>query len=236
MTLYRSTIGKKAIMALTGFVLVGFVVFHMYGNLKMYSGADEFNAYAAGLRTIGYPIFPYEQLLWIARIILLGAVVLHIWSAYQLTIHSRASTMSSRVSGNARYGQKKTLQASYASLTMRYGGVILLLFILFHLAHLTFGWVGYGPGQFAHPEGTEYSTYQNVVVGFQNPLVSIFYIAAMLALGAHLYHGVWSMFQTLGWNNRNWTKVWRGLAVLIAVIVVLGNISFPIAVMAGIVA
>ena len=233
LTLYRTSVGKKVIMAVTGFILVGFVAFHMYGNMKMYQGPEVFNAYAAGLREVGYPIFGHEHLLWVARLALLGAVVLHIWSATSLTLQSRKTTAANAVGGMRRYGEKKRT-TGYAAYTMRYGGVVIFLFILYHLAHLTFG-AFYGQGQYQHPENGEYFVYNNVVVGFQNPLISGIYLITMIFLGLHLYHGVWSMFQTLGLNNTKYTGMLRGLAILVAVIVTLGNLSFPIAVMAGIV-
>lgn len=234
LTLYRTSVGKKVIMALTGFILVGFVVFHMYGNTKMYLGPEEFNKYAEGLRTLGSPIFVHEHLLWIARLVLIGSVVLHIWSASMLTMQSHKTVGANGVSGTKRYGEHKR-QTGYAAYTMRFGGVLLLVFIVFHLLHLTFGVVGYGTGEFLHPHDGKYEAYNNVVIGFQNPLVSGFYIFAMLFLGLHLFHGVWSMFQTLGINNAKYDGLLRGLAILIAAIVVIGNISFPIAVMLGIV-
>lgn len=235
MTLTRSTVGKKVIMAVTGLILVGFVVFHMYGNTKMYQGPEVFNEYAAGLREIGHPVFGHEHLLWIARLVLLGSVVLHIWAATSLTIMSRKTTAANAVGGVRRYGEKKLQTTSYAAYTMRFGGLLIFLFIIYHLLHLTFGAVGYAPGQYMHPEGGEYQVYNNVVVGFQNPLVSGFYIVTMVFLGLHLYHGVWSMFQTLGLNNQKYTGLLRGLAILVAVAVFIGNISFPVAVMLGVV-
>lgn len=233
LTLYRTSVGKKVIMAVTGFVLVGFVVFHMYGNTKMYQGPEVFNAYAAGLREIGHPIFGHEHLLWVARLALLGAVVLHIWSATALTRQSQKTIAANAVGGMRRYGEQKR-QTGYAAYTMRYGGLVIFLFILYHLAHLTFG-AFYGPGQYQHPENGEYFVYNNVVIGFQNPIVSGIYLVTMVFLGLHLFHGVWSMFQTLGLNNAKYTGLLRGLAVLIALLVTIGNLSFPIAVMAGIV-
>jgi succinate dehydrogenase / fumarate reductase, cytochrome b subunit len=233
LTLYRTSVGKKVIMAITGFVLVGFVAFHMYGNTKMYQGPAVFNEYAAGLREIGHPIFGHEHLLWIARLVLLGSVVLHIWSAASLTAQSQKSTAANGIGGMRRYGEKK-ITTGYAAYTMRYGGIVIFLFILYHLAHLTFG-AFYGAGQYQHPENGEYFVYNNVVVGFQNPIVSGIYLVTMIFLGLHLYHGVWSMFQTLGLNNAKYTGMLRGLAILVAVVVTLGNLSFPIAVMAGIV-
>lgn len=233
-TLYRTSVGKKVIMALTGIVLVGFVVFHMYGNLKMYQGPEIFNEYAAGLREIGHPVFGHEHLLWVARLGLLASVGLHIWAATSLTIQSRKSTAAFAVSGVQRYGEKRR-QTSYAAYTMRYGGLLIFLFVIYHLLHLTYGVVGFAPGTYIPERNGEYEVYNNVVHGFQNPLVSGFYLVTMVFLGLHLFHGVWSMFQTLGLNSTKYTGMLRMLAILVAVVVVIGNLSFPIAVMAGVV-
>lgn len=221
LALYRSTIGKKVVMALTGLILVGFVVAHMVGNLKIYLGPEAINEYGHFLREVGEPLFPRETLLWIARLVLLGSVGLHIVAATQLTILDRASRPQ-------RYAYQKPQQATYASLTMRYGGLIILLFVIYHILHFTVGAVGYSGARFI-----EGDVYHNVIAGFSVWYVSAFYIAAMVALGLHLYHGVWSMFQTLGWNNRKWNNSLRGLAVAIAVAVVVGNISIPVAVLTG---
>jgi succinate dehydrogenase cytochrome b subunit len=219
MTVWTSTIGKKAVMAVTGVVLVGFVFVHMVGNLKIYFGEEHFNAYAAFLRTMGAPLLLDEQALWTARIVLLVSVVLHILAAAQLTQRSWAARPQ-------RYGRKDTVAATYAARTMRWGGVIVALFVVYHILHFTLGKVGFAPGQF-QPE----SVYHNVVAGFSVWYVSAFYIAAMLALGLHLYHGVWSMFQTLGVNARG-NGVYQGLATALALVIVIGNISIPIAVLA----
>jgi succinate dehydrogenase / fumarate reductase, cytochrome b subunit len=234
LTIYRTSVGKKVIMALTGIVLVGFVVFHMYGNLKMYQGPVVFNEYAAGLRELGSPVFGHEHLLWVARIGLLASVALHIWAATTLTIQSRKTVAAHAVSGTKRYGEKKR-QTGYAAYTMRYGGLLILLFIIYHILHLTFGAVGFGAGQYQHPENGEYQVYNNVVYGFQNPLIVGFYLVTMVFLGLHLFHGVWSMFQTLGLNSAKYTGLLRALAILVAVVVALGNLTFPIAVFTGIV-
>lgn len=226
-TFYHTTIGKKVVMALSGVVLVGFVVFHMIGNLKVYLGPEAINTYAAFLREVGEPLVPYEVLLWAARIVLLVAVGAHIIAAYQLT----------RKDWDGRpihYVNKKTMQASYASMTMRWGGIILLLFIIFHLLNFTFGVVGYEANIYAHPENGEYQTYNNLIYGFQEWPVSLFYILAMGALGLHLYHGTWSMFQTLGLNSKRFNTYLRALAWGVAVITVIGNISIPIAVLTNI--
>lgn len=218
--LYRSTIGKKVVMAVSGLILVGFVIAHMFGNLKIYEGPEKFNNYGLFLRAVGAPIFGSEQLLWIARIVLLAAVGLHMLMAWQLTQRNNAGRQT-------RYARNNHVQASYASLTMRWGGVIVLLFIIYHLLDLTFGTT--------NPRYIHGDVYNNVVASFSNPIVSGFYIISMLALGLHLYHGVWSMFQTLGLNSRLYTRLLRWVSILIAVAIVVGNISIPIAVLTGIV-
>lgn len=221
LTLWSTSVGKKAVMAVTGLILIGFVIGHMLGNLKIYAGEEKFNAYALWLREMGSPLFGHEQVLWLARLGLLAATVLHIVAAAQLT---RQSYLARPVD----YGRKDSLESTYASRTMRWGGAILLLFVIYHLLHFTFGAVGYGPGQYR-----PLSVYRNVVVGFQVWYVSAFYIVAMIALGLHMYHGVWSMFQTLGLNTAGADRIYRGLATVTSLAVVLGNISIPLAVLIG---
>jgi succinate dehydrogenase / fumarate reductase cytochrome b subunit len=230
LTLYRSSIGKKAIMAVTGLIGVGFLFFHMYGNLKIFEGPEYFNEYAAGLRSLGSPIFGYTHLLWVARIVLLGAVLAHVWAAYALTRQDWAG----RPRG-MQYARKKAVQASYASRTMRWGGVILALFIIFHLMHFTLGLVGYGAGEYQHEANGQFYAYQNVVNGFRFWPATIFYVIAMLVLGLHIYHGFWSMFQTLGLNSNRTNTILRALAVAVALVLVVGFVSVPLAVMFGIV-
>jgi succinate dehydrogenase / fumarate reductase cytochrome b subunit len=223
MTLWSTSIGKKVVMAVTGFILIGFAIGHMLGNLKIYQGEAKFNAYAVWLREVGSPALGHEQFLWVARLILLTSTVLHIVAAVQLTRMSYAA----RPLG---YEQWEAIQATYASRTMRWGGVIIALFVIYHLLHFTFGAVGFAPGQFK-----DMSVYRNVVTGFSVWYVSAFYIAAMVALGLHMYHGVWSMFQTLGVNTENASRVYRALATVSSAIVILGNISIPTAVLVGLV-
>jgi succinate dehydrogenase / fumarate reductase cytochrome b subunit len=218
LSIYRSSLGKKFVMAVTGIILFGFVFAHMVGNLKVYQGEEKLNKYAHFLREVGSPIFAQEQLLWIMRLVLLAAVVLHIAAAYQLTQMSRRSRPVS-------YARRRDVQASYASRTMRWGGVIILLFVIYHLLHFTFG--------VAHHNFQRENVYQNIVSGFQVWYVSLFYILAMLALGMHLRHGLWSMFQSLGLSNRRWNGLLRGFATIFAVLVVVGNASIPVAVLLG---
>jgi len=230
LTLYRSSIGKKAIMAVSGLIGIGFLVLHMYGNLKIFEGPEYFNTYAAGLRSLGAPIFGYTHLLWIARLVLLAAVILHVLMAYQLTRQDWSGRPR-----QIRYAVKKDVQATYASRTMRWGGVILLLFIVYHILNLTFGVVGYAPGGYQPEDAAGFHAYTNVINAFSNPFATIFYVIAMLALGMHLYHGFWSMFQTLGLNNYRTDRILRIGAGAISLILTLGFIAVPLAVLFGIV-
>ena len=221
--LYRSSIGKKALMALTGLVWIGYVVMHMYGNLKVFTGSEHFNEYAEGLRYLGAPVFGYLHLLTIARVVLVAAIAVHIWAAWSLYVKAREARPSN-------YASRRVVQANYASLTMRYGGVVIVLFILFHLAHLTWG---ISP---VHPDYIRGDAYHNLVVGFRSLPVVIIYLVALAALGLHLYHGTWSMFQTLGLNDSNWDSAFRALAWFLAIVVPLGFAAVPLAVQFGIIA
>ena len=219
--LYRSSIGKKVVMAVTGLILFGYVFVHMLGNLKIYQGADKVNAYGVFLREVGDPFFAPEQALWIVRIVLLLSVVLHIVAAVQLTQMDWAS----RPVGYA--ASRKDVVASYASRTMRWGGLILALFIVYHILHLTTGT--------AHPSYVHGDVYGNMVNGFRVWYVSAFYVAAMVALGLHLYHGIWSTIQTLGWRHARNDDFWRNVALVFAVLITVGNVSIPLAVLTGMV-
>jgi succinate dehydrogenase / fumarate reductase cytochrome b subunit len=220
-SLYSSTVGKKVAMAATGSLLVLYVIGHMLGNLKVYQGAEKFNAYAEFLREVGAPALAHGEFLWIARIVLLAAVVIHIVAAVQLTRRSLAARP-------VRYRKKPHEELTYASRTMRWGGVIILLFVVYHILHLTTGT--------AHPDYVAGDAYRNLVVGFQSWPVAAVYSAAVVALGFHLYHGIWSGFQTVGWDNPRFAPHRRSIAGVIALVVVLGNLSFPIAVLSGFVA
>ena len=211
----RSSLGLKIVMALTGIVLFGFVIAHMIGNLQVYLGPEVFNHYAELLRELGH-----GMALWIARAGLLVAVGLHIWSAWRLTLMNNAA----RPVG---YREVERRESTYASRTMRWSGVILLLFIVYHLLHFTFG------VHAVHPQFVPGDAYHNFVTGFQNPLVSGFYILAMLALGLHLYHGAWSFMQTLGLSHPRYDHLRYAFAALVTIVILAGNISFPVAVLTG---
>ena len=209
--LWRSTVGKKIVMALTGGIGVGYLVAHMFGNLQVFAGAGKINAYAALLKSnVG--------LLWTARSILIAAVILHIVAAYQL---ARISLRSRPVG----YKRWRPIGSDFASRTMRWTGPIVGIFIIYHVLHLTTGTL--------HPDFYEANVYQNIISGFQVWYVSVIYIIAMLALSVHLYHGAWSMFESVGINHVKYNRLIRALATLVTVVVVVGFISIPVAVLLG---
>ncbi|MCX4791069.1 MULTISPECIES: succinate dehydrogenase [unclassified Streptomyces] len=219
-TLWDSSVGKKTIMAVSGLIMLLYLVVHMIGNLKIFFGAGEFNHYAHWLRTMGEPFLHYEWALWIVRVVLVAAVVLHATSAYQLSrrdIRARP----------AKYVHKKP-RASYATRTMRWGGIILALFIVWHILDLTTGTVHSGGFQSGHP-------YQNVVDTFSTWYGNTIYIVAMLALGLHVQHGFWSAAQTLGAGNATRDRVLKTTANALALVLTVGFISVPVAVMTGVV-
>jgi succinate dehydrogenase / fumarate reductase cytochrome b subunit len=215
---FRTAVGKKVIMAVSGLVLFGFVAAHLFGNLKVYQGPEAMNAYGEHLRVIGEPILGRGQALWAFRAALLAAVGLHLWAAWSLTRQSWRARP-------AKYQIYAHVQSSYASRTMRWGGVIVLLYVLFHLADLTFGW--------ANPDFHPGKPYENLVISLTQPLVAGLYVLANVALGFHLHHGLWSLFQSLGWNHPRWNPWRRRFATLFAWVITAGNVSFPLAVLFG---
>lgn len=224
-TLYRTTVGKKVLMAVSGVVLFGFVFMHMVGNLKMLfpmdaAGHYPMDTYAEYLRAFGYPLLPHSGFLWLFRLVLIGAVVLHIAMALQLSQRSRAARPQA-------YGKPQDLSLSYASRTMRWGGVILLLFIVYHILHFTTGQ--------AHPEFVHGAVHRNYVSAFQSPLVFGVYFLAQAALAFHLYHGVWSFFQTLGLNHPKYNHLRRRFAAAFAVVVFIGFLMPATLVLAGVI-
>ena len=216
---YEAPIGKKVIMAVTGVILFGYVVAHLLGNLQIFGNPDQINIYAAFLHNPAN-----AGLLWGARAALLLAVILHIVASVQLW----------KLKSDARpvgYVKKQDPAASYASRTMMWSGPIVAAFVIFHVLHLTAGAVlplqEIGPNQ---P-----NVRANVIAGFMNPAVSAFYIVAMILLCMHLYHGLWSMFQSLGFSHPRYTPKLKKGAAIFAILIAIGNCSIPIAVMAGLV-
>jgi succinate dehydrogenase / fumarate reductase cytochrome b subunit len=237
-TLTRSTVGKKVLMAASGILLFLFVLAHMAGNLKMLQGCHEaapgeatagysvegqvcsMDTYAQFLRDVGYPAVPQGTLLWAFRLALLGAVAVHVVAAFQLWKLSNAARGGS-------YEKQKAISFSYASQTMRWGGVIILAFIVYHILHFTTGQ--------AHTDYVYGGVYRNFVIAFQNPLVLGAYFVAQAALCLHLYHGVWSVFQTLGANHPKYNHLRRPFAAAYAGVVFIGFLIPPVLVFAGVI-
>jgi succinate dehydrogenase / fumarate reductase cytochrome b subunit len=219
-SLWRSTIGKKYVMAITGLIWFGYLIVHLWGNLKVYAGPQFLNDYGVFLRTVGEPFFGFSQLLWLARIVLIPAFVFHIWAAVQLTTRDAASRPKA-------YATRKNLESTIASRTMIWGGLFILLFVIYHVLDFTFGTV--------NPSFEEGNIYHNIVASFRLWPVALFYVLAMLAVGLHLFHGIWSLFQTLGWNTARTNRLVRNFATFAALALTLGNISIPVAVLMGVV-
>jgi succinate dehydrogenase / fumarate reductase cytochrome b subunit len=224
--LYSTAVGKKYAMALTGIAMMGYVAAHAIGNLKMYLGPQDINHYGEFLRELLVPILPRTVLLWLLRVGLLGAFLLHLHAAYGLTIINRKAR-------SVKYQSARDYEvANFASRTMRWSGIIIFLFVAWHLSDLTWG--------FANAVGTNGTfhrgdVYGNVARSFDRVPVAILYIVANIALGIHLFHGAWSLFQSMGWSNPRFNKWRRGFATGFATVIVVINVSFPIAVLAGIV-
>jgi succinate dehydrogenase / fumarate reductase cytochrome b subunit len=210
-----SSVGKKVVMAVTGVILFGFVTVHMLGNLQAYMGAEPMNHYAEFLQTM-----VHGAGIWVFRAVLLTSVILHGWAAFALTLANHAA----RPVG---YRAQQVQAATWASRTMRYSGVILGLFIVYHILHLTTGQV--------HPDFIKGNAYHNFVTGFQAPLAAAFYIVAQICLGFHLWHGIWSFTQTLGFSHPRYDVLRRRFAMVFAVLVAGVNITYPIAVLAGLI-
>lgn len=210
-----TSIGKKVVMAVTGTILFSFVTVHMLGNLQAYLGAQAMNHYAEFLKGM-----LHGGGIWVFRAVLLTAVGFHAWAALSLTLANQAA----RPVG---YRAQAFQASTWASRTMRWTGVTLGLFIVYHLLHLTTGQ--------AHPSFVAGDAYRNFVTGFQVPAASVFYIVAQLCLGFHLWHGVWSLTQTLGFSHPRYDTCRRRFAYGVAVLVAGVNISYPIAVLAGII-
>lgn len=208
-----ATVGKKVLLAVTGLVMYGFVFVHMVGNLQLYAGPEKINHYGELLQNA-------KPLLWTARIVLLAAVGIHILLSLQLWLKNRAARP-------VKYSHQDYQVATYASRTMILSGPIIGFFIVYHILHFTVGSV--------HPDFVKGDVFHNVVVGFQNPLVSGFYVLAMVCLGFHLYHGAYSLFQTLGLRGPTVEKKMKVVLTAISMLIVIANISFPLSVLAGIV-
>jgi succinate dehydrogenase / fumarate reductase cytochrome b subunit len=215
-----SSVFKKAVMAVSGIILVLYLIAHMIGNLKAFTGRENFNHYSEWIRTIGEPAVPAQTTLWTIRVVLLAAVVAHIWAAVTLWRQAKRA----RPQG---YVTKKAVAQSYASRTMRWGGVIIFFFVIYHILDLTTGTV--------NPDGGDTTPYDRLVAGFSNPFVTAFYVIALLLLGMHLRHGIWSATQTLGQSNRRRERTVNAFAIVFASLLTLGFLLVPFSVLFSII-
>jgi succinate dehydrogenase / fumarate reductase cytochrome b subunit len=222
----RSTVALKALMAVSGLIMIGYLLAHMYGNLKLFAGQNSFDDYAHHLRTLGEPILPYGGLLWIIRVVLLASIFGHFYAALALWSRARKAR-----GGSKRYHStknKRGVQRSYASFTLRWGGVVILLFVIFHLLHFTWNTI--------HPGGASGSPYERVVNGFGVWWVVLAYTLAMLAVAFHLRHGISSALTTLGANTsptaRRRLKL---LAYVFTAIITIGFLLPPYSILFGLV-
>ena len=225
LNLYQTAVGKKWVMALTGIGLMAFVFGHMIGNAKMFLGEAEYNEYAEGLRNLLVPLLPVGFFLWIVRVGLIAIFALHLHCAYSLTMMNRRARP-------VRYSKRDYIAANFSARTMRYSGILVLAFLFMHLANLTWGWF---PAGVQHVSGQPTNVYNDLVISLSIPWIAALYIIGNLALGFHLFHGAWSLFQSLGVNNPRYNAVRKGFAYGFTALVVGVNISFPIMVLAGVV-
>ena len=216
----RTTVALKIVMAVTGLIFLLFVLAHMYGNFKALSGQQAFDDYAHHLRVLGEPMLPNSGFLWILRLGLIVSLVLHVWSAVLLNIRNRKAR-------SQKYVMKKSVSSTLSSRTMGWGGLALLAFIVFHILQFTTHTVEVG-GSFDSP-------YQRLVAAFEVWWLVAIYVVAMVALGMHLRHGLWSTVQTLGWSNRTRQPVIKAVALGVALVVVVGFLVPPLAIAFGLV-
>lgn len=222
---FSSSIGLKWLMALTGIGLLLYVLAHLIGNLKIFLGANasgeyEIDLYSEALRTLGGDLVPHGAVLWLFRIGLIAAFAIHIGASLALTKRNREARGSDRYDAKRNYAA-----ANYASRTMRWGGTIILLFVLFHLADLTFGW--------ANPDFVSGAVYDNIIASLTRPGVAVFYLIAQGALALHIYHGGWSLFQSLGSVSPKYNGFRRGFAIAFAAVIFGGNVAIVLAVWTG---
>ncbi len=230
MNIWQSAVGRKWIMAITGAGLISFVIAHMVGNFHVFESPSETHEYAETLRELGGGIIPRTWLLWVLRFGLIAMFGLHIAAAYTTKeISRRASDGANFIDGQKSYpGGRDYIAADYASRTMRWTGPIILLYLIFHLADLTWGWL-------PHTDYVRGDPYHNLATSLSNVPVAILYIVANTALAIHVFHGAWSLFQSLGLNNPKYNSARRGLAMGLAGVILIGNLTFPILTQAGVI-
>ena len=220
----RTSIGRKFLMATASIILFVYIIGHLAGNLKIFLGADSFNEYAAWLRVVGAPLFPEYGVIWVARVVLLAALVVHVGAYVDLWMRRRRARRT-------RYKKYDPQVFSWASRTMMWGGIAIFAFVVFHILHLTTGTIE-PDAAYAFAYGDAYA---NTVAGFQIWWVTGFYIIGVVALGMHLYHGIWSAMQTFGINNPSYNRYRRPTAGIVAGLITLGYLTIPISVMAGVI-
>lgn len=224
---HQTSVWLKIMMAVTGFIFVAFVLVHMYGNLKIFGGPESFNNYASSLRTFGYPYLPHEGLLWILRITLTVAIILHMYSA--ITLWRRAN--EARGTAYKAKGGKKKVQ-TYSARTMRWGGVIIIVFVVYHLLQFTTLTLSVGAENYS-----EMTPYDRVIEGFSSDVwwSYLIYLIAITMLAMHVRHGVWSGLATLGWNTRGRQKMINWIAMAVAAALIIGFMIPPTAILLGII-
>jgi succinate dehydrogenase / fumarate reductase cytochrome b subunit len=215
-----SSVFKKVVMAVSGIVMLLYLVAHVVGNLKVFTGREAFNHYSEWIRTVGEPAVPHQTVLTIVRIVLLVAVIAHFWAAVSLWRQAKRARPD-------RYVTKKAVAQSYASRTMRWGGVIVLLFIIWHILDLTVGTV--------NPDGADSTPYDRLVASFSNPFITAFYVVALILLGMHLRHGIWSATQTLGQSNRRRERTVNAFALVFSTALIAAFLIVPFSVLFGLV-
>ena len=220
---WRSSIGKKVIVAITGIVMVGYVVAHMLGNLKAFQGTGADGAaidhYAEWIRDVGEPVIPHEGVLWAVRVILLACFVVHIVAVLQLAARNRAARPAEH--------RPTTIARTLSARTVLLGGLFILAFVVFHILHFTTGTID--PGSFA-----EGAVYHNLKEAFESPFFLAIYVAAAVVLGMHLKHGIWSSVQTAGWDKPNRNPTFRRASTFLAVAVAVGFAAMPVAFWTGV--
>ena len=214
-----NSVVKKVVMAVSGLVMLLYLIAHVVGNLKVFAGRESFNSYSEWIRTVGEPAVPNQTVLTIVRIVLIVAVVAHFWAAVSLWRQAKRARPE-------RYVTKKAVAQSYASRTMRWGGVIVLLFIVWHILDLTTGTV--------NPDG-DATPYDRLVASFSNPFSTAFYVLALVLLGMHLRHGIWSATQTLGQSNKRRERTVNVFAIAFSTVLIAGFLLVPLSVLFGLV-
>jgi succinate dehydrogenase / fumarate reductase cytochrome b subunit len=213
-----NSVAKKAVMAVSGIIMILYLIAHMIGNLHAYQGAKAYNDYATWLRTFGEPALPHRTILTVIEIVLVVSVLAHMWAAFTLWRQARLARPE-------RYEVKKSIAQSYASRTMRWGGVIVLAFIIYHILDLTWGGT--------NPAGSGTEPYERLIADFTNPWITAWYVIALLLLGFHLRHGIWSATQTLGQSNKRRERTVNAFAIAFSVVLIAGFLVVPLSIAFG---